>query len=92
MSARSSHNAGISTESTTSLSAEATTESKVLCCFLNASLIPLAIASSRSSPEMVESLNFFFFGDYAPFRSPLTAEILMMGPMQSGSKFTNRII
>ncbi len=35
--------------------AEVTTKSKVLCCSLNASLIPLAIASSRSSLEMVES-------------------------------------
>ncbi len=26
------------------------------------------------------------------FNQPLTAEILMMGPMQSGSKFTDRII
>ncbi len=94
MSARSSRNAGISTESTASLTAEVTTESKVLCCSLNASLIPLAIASSRSSLEMVESLIFFFFGDcsISPFWSPLTAEILMMGPMQSGMKFTDRII
>ncbi len=73
MSSRSSRNAGISTESTASLTAEVTTESKVLFCSLNASLIPLAIASSRSSLEMVESLNFFFFGDCSicPFRSPL---------------------
>ncbi len=44
--------------------------------------------------EMVESLNFFFFGycSISPFQSPLTAEILMMGPMQSGSKFNDRII
>ncbi len=54
MSSRSSRNAGISTESTASLTAEVTTESKVLCCSLNASLIPLAIASSISSLEMVE--------------------------------------
>ncbi len=57
---RCSCNAGISTESTASLTAEATPEFKVLCCSLSASLIPLAIASSRSSLEMVESLNLFF--------------------------------
>ncbi len=51
MSARSSRNAGVSTESTASLTVEATAESKVLCCSLRASLIPLAIASSRSSLE-----------------------------------------
>ncbi len=70
-----------------------TTESKVLCCSLNASLIPLAIASSISSLEMVESLNFFFIGDcpISLFQSPLTVEVLMMDPMQSGSKFTDRI-
>ncbi len=74
MSARSSRNAGISTESTASLTAEVTTEFKVLCCSLSASLTPLAIASSRSSLEMVESLNFFFIGDcpISLFRSPLT--------------------
>ncbi len=59
MSSRSSRNAGISTESTASLTAEITTEFKVLCCSLSASLMLLAIASSRSSLEMVESLNFF---------------------------------
>ncbi len=93
MSARSSRNAGINTESTASLTAEVTTESKVFCCSLNASLIPLAIASSISSLEMVKSLNFFFIGDcpISLFRSPLTVEVLMMGPMQSGSKFTDRI-
>ncbi len=63
MSSRSLRNAGISTESTASLTAKVTTESKVLCSSLNASLIPLAIASSISSLEMVESLNFFFIGD-----------------------------
>ncbi len=70
MSSHSSRNAGISTESTASLTGKVTTESKVLCCSLNASLIPLAIASSRSSLEMVESLIFFFFGDcsISPFR------------------------
>ncbi len=85
--------AGISTESTASLTAEVTTESKVLCCSLNASLIQLGIASSISSLEMVESLNFFFIGDcsISLFRSPLTVEVLMMGLMQSGSKFTDRI-
>ncbi len=94
MSSRSSRNAGISTESTASLTAEVTTESKVLCCSLNASVIPLAIASSISSLEMVESLNFFFICDcpISLFRSPLTAEVFMMGPIQSGSKFTDRII
>ncbi len=72
MSSRSSRNAGISTESTASPTAKVTTKSKVLCCSLNASLIPLAIASSRSSLEMVESLIYFFFGDcsISPFRSP----------------------
>ncbi len=42
---------------------------------------------------MVKSLNFFFIGDcpISLFRSPLTVEVLMMGPMQSGSKFTDRI-
>ncbi len=94
MSASSSRNAGVSTESTASLTVEATTESKVLCCSLSASLIPLAIAPSRSSLEMVESLNLFFIGDcpISLFRSALTVEALMMGPMQSGSKFTDRII
>ncbi len=96
MSTRSSRNAGVSTESTASasLTAEATTESKVLCCSLSASLIPLAIAPSRSSLEMVESMNLFFILDcpISLFRSPLTVEALMMGPMQSGSKFTDRII
>ncbi len=78
MSSRSSRNAGISTESTASLTAEVTTESKVLCCSLYASLILLAIASSISSLEMVESLNFFFIGDcpISLFRSPLTVEAL----------------
>ncbi len=61
ISSRSLRNAGISTESTASLTAEVTTESKVLCCSLNASLIPLAIASSISSLEMVESLNFIYW-------------------------------
>ncbi len=43
--------------------------------------------------EMVESLNFLFIGDcsISLFRSPLSAEALMMGPMQSGLKFTDRI-
>ncbi len=93
MSARSSRNAGVSTESSASLTVEAIAESKVLCCSLRASLIPLAIASSISSLEMVKSLNFFFIGDcpISLFRSPLTVEALMMGPMQSGSKFTDRI-
>ncbi len=58
MSSRSSRNAGISTESTASLTAEATPEFKVFCCSLSASLMPLATASLRSSLEMVESLNF----------------------------------
>ncbi len=86
-------NAGISTESTASLTAEVTTESKVLCCSLNANLILLAIATSISSLEMVESLNLFFIGDcpISLFRSPLTVEALMMSPMQSGSKFTDKI-
>ncbi len=94
MSSRSLRNAGISTESTASLTAEVTTESKVLCCSLNASLIPLAIALSISSLEMVESLNFFFIADcpISLYRSPLTVEALMMSPMQNGSKFTDRII
>ncbi len=61
MSSLSLRNAGISTESTASLTAEVTIESKVLCCSLNASLIPLAIASSISSLEMVASLNFFLY-------------------------------
>ncbi len=47
-SSRSSRNAGISTESIASLTAEFTTEFKVLCCSLNASSMRLAIASSRS--------------------------------------------
>ncbi len=74
----------ISTESTASLTAEVTTEFKVLCCSLSASLTPLAIGSSRSSLEMVESLNFFFIGDcpISLFRSPLTVEVFMMGLMQ----------
>ncbi len=44
--------------------------------------------------EMVESLNFFLIGDcsISLFRSPLSAEALMMGPMQSGLKFTDRIV
>ncbi len=93
MSARSSRNAGISTESTASLTVEAIAESEVLCCSLNASLKPLATASSISSLEMVKSLNFFFIADcpISLFRSPLTVEVLMMDPMQSGSKFTDRI-
>ncbi len=43
---------------------------------------------------MVESLNFFFIGDcsISLFRSPLSALALMMGPMQSGLNFTDRII
>ncbi len=94
MSSRNLRNAGISTESTASLTVKVTTESKVLCCSLNANLIPLAIATSISSLEMVESLNLFFIGDcpISLFRSPLTVEVLMMSPMQSGSKFTDRII
>ncbi len=94
MSSHNLRNAGISTEFTASLTAEVTTESKVLCCSLNASLIPLAIASSISSLEMVESLIFFFIGDcpISLFRSPLTVETLMMSPMQNGSKFTDRLI
>ncbi len=61
MSSCSSRNAEISTESITSLTAEFTTEFKMLCCSLNASSMRLAIASSRSLLEMAESLNFFFF-------------------------------
>ncbi len=54
----------------------------------------LAIALSRSSLEMAESLNFFFIGDcsISLFRSPLSALVLMMGLMQSGSNFTDRIV
>ncbi len=54
----------------------------------------LAIALSRSSLEMAESLNFFFIGDcsISLFRSPLSALALMMGLMQSGSNFTDRIV
>ncbi len=54
----------------------------------------LAIASSRSSLEMAESLNFFFIGDcsISLFWSPLSALVLMMGPMQSGLSFTDRIV
>ncbi len=94
MSSLSLRNAGISTESTAALTAEVTIESKVLCCFLNASLIPLAIASSISSLEMVAALNFFFIGDCPIylFRSPLTVEVFMMSPMQNVLKFTDRII
>ncbi len=94
LSARSSRNAGVSTEFTASLTVEAIAESEVLCCSLNASLIPLATASSISSLEMVKSLNFFFIGDcpISLFRSPLTVEVLLMDPMQSGLKFTDRII
>ncbi len=94
MSSRSLRNAGINTESTAALTAEVTIESKVLCCSLNASLIPLAIASSISSLEMVASLNFFFIGDcpISLFRSPLTVEVFMMNPMQNVLKFTDRII
>ncbi len=40
---------------------------------------------------MVKSLNFFFIGDCPISQSPLTVEVLMMGPMQSGLKFTDRI-
>ncbi len=54
MSSRSSRNAGISTESTASLTAEFTTEFKVLWCSLNASSMRLAIALSSSSLEMAE--------------------------------------
>ncbi len=61
MSARSSRNAGVSTEFTASLTVEAIAESEVLCCSLNASLIPLATASSISSLEMVKSVNFFLY-------------------------------
>ncbi len=94
MSSRSLRNAGISIESIASLTAEFTTEFKVLCCSLNASSMRLAIASSRSSLEMAESLNFFFIGDcsISLFRSPLSALVLMMGPMQSGLNFTDRIV
>ncbi len=94
MSSRSSRNAGISTESIASLTAEFTTEFKVLWCSLNASSMRLAIALSRSSLEMAESLNFFFIGDcsISLFRSPLSALALMMGLMQSGSNFTDRIV
>ncbi len=93
MSLRSLRNAGISIESIASLTGEFTTEFKVLCCSLSASLTPLAIASSSFSLEMVESLNFFFIGDcsISLFRSPLSAKALMMGPMRSGLKFTDRI-
>ncbi len=57
-------------------------------------LIPLAIASSISSLEMVAALNFFFIGDcpISLFRSPLTVEVFMMNPMQNVLKFTDRII
>ncbi len=43
---------------------------------------------------MVKSVNFLFIGDcpISLFQSPLTVEALMMDPMQSGSKFTDRII
>ncbi len=94
MSSRSSRNAGISTESIASLTAEFTTEFKVLWCSLNASSMRLAIALSRSSLEMAESLNFFFIGDcsISLFRSPLSALVLMMGLMQSDSNFTDRIV
>ncbi len=94
MSSRSSRNAGISTESTASLTAEFTTEFKVLWCSLNASSMRLAIALSSSSLEMAESLNFFFIGDcsISLFRSPLSALVLMMGLMQSDSNFTDRIV
>ncbi len=52
----------------------------------------LAIASSRFSLEMTESLKFFFIGDcsISLFRSPLSALALMMDPMQSGLNFTDR--
>ncbi len=76
MSSRSSRNAGISTESTASLTAEAITEFKVLCCSLSASLTPLAIASLRSSLEMVESA---------------CIEVEGSRDLQSGLKFTDRI-
>ncbi len=64
------------------------------CRSLSAILTPLAIASSRFSLEMVESLNFFFIGDWSIslFRSPLSAEALMMCSMQSGLNFTDRIV
>ncbi len=76
------------------VTAEVTIESKVLCCSLNASLIPLAIASLIFSLEMVASLNFFFIGDcpISLFRSPLTVEVFIMSPMQNVLKFTDRII
>ncbi len=92
MSARSSRNAGVSTEFTASLTVEAIAESEVLCCSLNASLIPLATASSISS-LYGEICEFFFIGDcpISLFRSPLTVEVLMMDPMQSGSKFTLKV-
>ncbi len=94
MSSRSSRNAGISTESTASLTAEFTTEFKVLWYSLNASSMRLAIALSSSSLEMAESLNFFFIGDcsISLFRSPLSALVLMTGLMQSDSNFTDRIV
>ncbi len=90
----SSEETGISTESIASRTAEFTTEVKVLWCSLNASSMRLAIALSRSSLEMAESLNFFFIGDcsISLFRSPLSALVLMMGLMQSGSNFTDRIV
>ncbi len=93
MSSRCLRNAGISTESTASLTAKVTTESKVLCFSLNASLIP--------SNSLVDILvwrwwnpwNFFFIGDcpISLFRSPLTVEALVMRLMQNGLKFTDRI-
>ncbi len=93
MSSRSSRNAGVSTESTASLTVEAIAESEVLYWSLNASLIPVATASSISYMEMSKSVIFFFIGDcqISLYRSPLTVEVLMMGPMQSGAKFTDRI-
>ncbi len=67
MSARSSRNAGVSTEFTASLTVEAIAESEVLCCSLNASLIPLATASSISSLSRWWNLWIFFLLAIAQF-------------------------
>ncbi len=77
-----------------SLTAEFTTEFKVLWCSLNASSMRLAIALSSSSLEMAESLNFFFIGDWSIslFRFSFVCLVLMMGLMQSDSNFTDRIV
>ncbi len=61
MSARSSRNAGVSTEFTASLTVEAIAESEVLCCSLNASLIPLAIASLYILSGDCEIFEFFLY-------------------------------